>query len=181
MRYVQKPNIFPHDDPKINKIFSILPKFTLGPKDKIVGVSILKDNYKANKKALMIMGGKPSLLENDEVIILYKEMIEEIRKYDNIDTVYFKGHHADNSNNFLKAIDRSLTFEDITQDRPVEEVIEEYNPCHIWSYPSSGLINLKAMYGEKIEMTSYYIKDKESQIKKLQPIFEELNINLKLI
>ncbi|MGB5820710.1 MAG: hypothetical protein WBG90_14590 [Saonia sp.] len=50
-----------------------------------------------------MMGGKPSVLENGEVVAIYREMIAEIKTYNNDLKIYFKGHHADKTNNFYIA------------------------------------------------------------------------------
>jgi len=179
--YKINPIIFPADNPGINKIYSILPKFTLGPKEKIKEVSLLKDTYKSKEDCILIMGGKPSLLENNEVILLYQQMIEKAKSYGSATKIYFKGHHADQSNNFDLANKGQLEVEDITQNSPIEEVIEIYKPSLILSYPSSGLVSLKAMYGKHIEVFSYYREEKKNHITKLWPIFEDLDIYLKLV
>lgn len=179
--YKIRPGIFPADNPRIHKIYSILPQFTLGPKDKIIKVSIAKENYISKKNCILIMGGKPSLLENNEVIALYEQMIQKIGSYGPNVKVYFKGHHSDISNNFDLANKNQIQVEDITQNKPIEEVIELYKPCLILSYPSSGLVNLKAMYADKIEVFSYYMETKKNHLAKLWPIFEDLHIHLELI
>lgn len=180
-KYNFNPIIFPYNNPLIHKIYSILPEFTLGPKEKILNVSLLKDTYSSKKNSILIMGGKPTLLEDREVISLYGQMISKILDYGPKIKVYFKGHHADRSDNFEKANRGQLTVQDITQNSPIEEMVEDYRPFLILSYPSSGLVNLKAMYGNQIELNSYYIKKKKDHLKKLWPIFENLDINLNLI
>lgn len=180
-RYNFNPIIFPYNNPIIYKIYSILPEFTLGPKEKIFNVSLLTDSYSSKKNTVLIMGGKPSLLEDIEVVSLYDQMISKILDYGPQIKVYFKGHHADRSDNFEIANRGRLTIEDITQNSPIEEVIEDYRPFLILSYPSSGLVNLKAMYGDNITMISYYIKNKKKHLQKQQPVFSHLNIELKLI
>jgi hypothetical protein len=179
--YQIEPIIFPADDPSINKIYTILPEFTLGPKEKMQKISLIKEDYKSEKNRILIMGGKPSLLENEEVIMLYGKMIEKIKAHGPNTKIFFKGHHADQTNNFNKANNNEIQVQDITQNNPIEEVIEAYNPYLILSYPSSGLVNLKAMYNDKIEVHSYYMEKKKAQLEKLWPIFEKLDIHLSLI
>jgi hypothetical protein len=176
INYKIEEEILPVNNIRVNKIYSILKKFTLGPVEKIEEISLLQKTYKAIPGNILIMGGKPSLLENDEVISLYNEMIELILAQKVKAKIFFKGHHADVSNNFEKANNDRLTIIDITRNSPVEEVIEEYSPSIVLSYPSSGLVNLKAMYGEKIVVNSYYIKEKKEHLSKLWPIFEELGV-----
>ncbi len=180
-KYNAKPVIFPSNDSRISKVFSILPEFTLGPQEKIVDVSISREEYKGKQNTILIMGGKPSLLNNEEVISIYKEMLLLIASYDQKVKVYFKGHHADTSNNFEIANRGLIQIEDITQNSPIEEVIALYNPSLVMSYPSSGLINLKAMYDNNIDMISYYTKEKKDQISYMEPIFDHMNIELRLI
>lgn len=170
------PEIFPHDSPRINAIYTVLPNFTLGSKNKLVKVEMLANTYKPNKKSALILGGKPSLLTHDEVKKIYKEMISIITK-SGFDIVFFKGHHADNSLNFENVVDTNFHYKDITQNSPIEEVLEIYQPAHIYSYPSTALVNLKAMYGGQIAINSFYIADKKSDIDYMTPIFEKLEIN----
>lgn len=181
MNYQIEPQILPVNDTRVNKIYSILKKFTLGPVEKIEEVSLLQSSYKAILNNVLIMGGKPSLLEDEEVIFLYNEMIELILKLDFKPKIFFKGHHADSSNNFEKANNGRLKIIDVTRNNPIEEVIEEYSPSIILSYPSSGLVNLKAMYGNQIKIKCYYNKIKKEDFKKLSPIFEHMKINISLV
>ena len=120
-------------------------------------------------------------IENIEVISIYSEMIKKIKSFDRPLKIYFKGHHADTSDNFKIANKEQIEVEDISQNSPIEEVIEIYKPSLVLSYPSSGLINLKAMYGGEINMISYYIEKKKDQIEYLNPVFESLEIQLKVI
>ncbi len=93
----------------------------------------------------------------------------------------FKGHHADTSLNFQNANNTNLKFQDITQAKPIEEVVERYNPGLILSYPSSGLINLKEMYGEEIDMICFYTAKKRKQVAKFETIFSDLDIKIRFI
>ena len=181
MGYQRNPVIFPAYDSKVHTIYSILPKFTLGPKEKIKEISLLQERYAANTSNILIMGGKPTLLENEEVIQLYREMIKQIMMYTGELKIYFKGHHADKTNNFDIANNHGISVEDITQSNPVEDVIEQYRPFAVFSYPSSGLINLKKMYHNNIEIYSFYKKSKEQDLSKIWPIFKELGIHVKLL
>lgn len=181
IKYQISSLIFPADDDRINCIYSILPEFTLGPISKIKKVNVLKEDYESKPNAILILGGKPSLLMNSEVVAIYEEMIKYIQENIYKAKVYFKGHHADTSNNFEKANNNKIEVIDITQNKPIEEVIELYSPSLVLSYPSSGLINLKAMYGDKMNMISYYIENKKSQINYLDPVFNRLKIKLMLI
>ncbi|MFX0556025.1 hypothetical protein ACOCEA_04465 [Maribacter sp. CXY002] len=179
--YRIEPEILPVNNDKVNKIFTILKKFTLGPKEKLNEISLLQEGYTPQPGNILILGGKPTLLNNEEVISLYNEMIEFILNLELKTQIFFKGHHADVSNNFEKANIGRINIIDITRNSPVEEVIEDFSPSIILSYPSSGLVNLKAMYGENIEVNSYYIRQKNEHLSKLWPIFDELQIKKILI
>lgn len=179
--YQMELKILPVDDFRVHSIYTILKKFTLGPREKIREISLLKEKYKPQTNSVLIMGGKPSLLTNEEVIVLYDEMICSIQKELGVQTVYFKGHHADKSKNFEIANRNRVEVIDITQHKPIEEIIDQYSPAAILSYPSSGLINLKAMYGDLIEIKCYYNKIKKEDVKKLSPIFEHMEININLV
>ena len=179
-KYRRIPRIFPANHPEINKIYSIFPEFTIGPAEKMVKVSLLKEKYVGQKNHVLIIGGKPSLLTDEEVIGLYGLMIEKILLRNENIKVYFKGHHADRSSNFHKANNGRLAITDITQNSPVEEIIEAYSPGTVLSYPSSALVSLKAMYGDNIEIFSYYKKEKKQLLAELWPIFEKLNIHTDL-
>ena len=175
-KYQREPEIFPAEHPDVTRIYSVFPEFTLGPDHKLKEVSLQQEDYRADSRAVLILGGKPSLLTHEEVQTLYGLMIEDIIARPEIDTVYFKGHHADPSDNFERANKNRLTVEDITQSKPVEEIIGMYRPSIIYSYPSSGLVNIRAMYGDRLQVISYYIKPKRDNLKTLWPIFEKLNI-----
>lgn len=179
--YNVEPEILPVNNKKINKIYTVLKKFTLGPKEKIFEVSLLKENYKPNPGNILILGGKPSLLEDNEVISLYNKMIERVLSLHKDTKVFFKGHHADVSGNFEKANADRIKIIDISNNSPIEEIIEDYSPSVVLSYPSSGLVNLKAMYGDKIDVNCYYIEEKKEDITKLRPIFDELGIKQTLL
>lgn len=178
--YRFEPEIFPFDSAKINAIYTVLPKFTLGSKNKLVKVEMRGNTYVPRKTSALILGGKPSLLTHDEVKDIYRQMISIITKQ-GFEMVFFKGHHADTSSNFESVVKDDFKYKDITQNSPIEEVLEVYQPAHVFSYPSTALINLKSMYGDKIDINSYYVKDKKSDIDYMIPIFEELNINSHLL
>ncbi len=178
--YNRNPEILPVDDRSIAKIYSIFPEHTLGPEHKMVEVSLRKAKYVSKKNCVLIVGGKPSALEDSEVISLYGQMIDKVLQSQEIMTVYFKGHHADTSSNFEIANAGRIKFEDITQNSPIEEVIECYRPSLVLSYPSSALVNLKGMYGDNIAVFSYYIDAKKQLLDKIWPIFEKLNIYINL-
>lgn len=178
--YKFTPKIFPYNSSEIKAIYTVLPKFTLGAKNKLVKVAMQANTYEPNKRSALILGGKPSLLTNDEVKDIYKQMIS-IMTEQGFEVVFFKGHHADKSSNFERVVGANFTYKDITQNNPIEEVIETYKPTHIYSYPSTALVNLKAMYGDKIDINAFYIEDKKSDIDYMTPIFEELKINFQLL
>ncbi|MGB6151703.1 MAG: hypothetical protein WBG48_06900 [Pricia sp.] len=178
--YRRNSEILPVEHPSVNAIYTIFPEHTLGPKQKMVEVSLLKEKYTGQNNCVLIVGGKPSALEDSEVILLYREMIEKILQFPEESTVYFKGHHADTSSNFEIANAGRIEFQEITQNSAIEEVIELYRPSTILSYPSSALINLKAMYGKKIDVFSYYIDTKKQILEKIWPIFEKLNVYINL-
>jgi len=181
LRYVYEPRIFPAHSDDITKIYTILPEFTSGPAKKMVKISLLKKSYTPNTDTILILGGKPSLLSNEEVIQLYASMLALTHTLSSNPMIYFKGHHADKSQNFENANNNRYKYEDITQPQPVEAIIEEYSPGWILSYPSSGLINLKEMYGSKINMISFYNKQKLKHILYLKDIFAHQGIEIKLI
>jgi hypothetical protein len=181
MPYKRTSLICPVEDKSVQYIYTILPEFTLGPSAKFKQVTLEEPHYTPNPSRILILGGKPSLLTNTEVIELYKRMLQRIKNLNRPVEVLFKGHHADLSDNFLKANQNSVPFKDITQAMPVEQIISEVSPTLILSYPSSGLVNLKAMFGAKIEMACYYIENKQQHIERLIPIFGQLGIEITLI
>ena len=178
--YKRNTEILPVEHPSVGCIYTIFPDFTVGPKQKMKEVSLFKKKYEGKNNCILIVGGKPSALDDSEVILLYGEMIEKILSLSEKSTIYFKGHHADTSSNFEIANAGRINFEDITQSSPIEEVIEQYRPNMILSYPSSALVNLKAMYGEKVAVFSYYIDAKKQILDKIWPIFEKLNVHINL-
>lgn len=180
IKYHFKPRIFPFDSTHINKIYTTISKFTLGDRERHVEIDLLKNNYEVNEGRILILGGKPSLLAHTEVQDMYSFILDAIKE-DKDKQIYFKGHHADSSNNFEIVSKDRLDYVDITQNSPIEEVIEMYNPCAIFSYPSSALINLKAMYGDKIKIECFYIKNRRQDLEMLTPIFEHMKINIELI
>lgn len=181
IRYKFHSEIFPANSNKINKIYSIFPTFTIGCKKKMKEIVLLEQCYSSKKNVVLILGGKPSLLNNQEVILIYREILKDIKDEFGNCKILFKGHHADTTNNFEIAAFNTIIFDDITEVRAVEEVIKDYRPSAIYSYPSSALVNLKAMYNTKIKLSSYYIDDKKEHLSMLCPIFESLGINLKTI
>lgn len=180
INYHFEPRIFPFDLINHGMIYTIKSEFTLGDKSKHVEVNFQKKEYNAIKQHTLVLGGKPSLLSAPEIQAIYRKIIDLIT-LQNTYTHFYKGHHADNSNNFELAKTSDISFIDITQNSPIEEVVEQYNPLKVYSYPSSALINLKAMYGNRIELFAFYIKDKVSDIDKLRPIFKAMDIKLILI
>ncbi len=180
INYKFEPQIFPNQSSRIDSIYTVLPSFTLGPKEKMREVVIVSEDYVSKENTVLILGGKPSLLTNEEVKRIYAQMSSLITEIEGV-TVYYKGHHADTSNNFFDVIGDSFDFIDITQKSPVEEVIGRYRPEKVFSYPSSALVNLKAMYGEQIEISSFYVQKKKAQIDYMIPIFSELDIKSNLI
>ncbi len=181
LRYQYNEVIFPAKDGRISSIYTILPEYTLGDQDKMKRIDIRQYDYRGDKKIILILGGKPSLLDDSEVIELYREMLKVVLDQNNDTILLFKGHHADYSLNFQKANADQLRYKDITQNKPIEEVIELYNPGLILSYPSSGLINLKQMYGPEIEMNCYYTANKRKHVVKFENIFDELDIRIRFI
>lgn len=180
INYHFEPRIVPFDLIDNGIIYTILSKFTLGNKSKHKEIELQKKNYNAIKNNTLILGGKPSLLTDAEVQLIYTKIIGLISDQ-NTNQNFFKGHHADHSDNFDIANVDNISFTDITQNNPIEEVVEQYGPSKIYSYPSSALINLKAMYGMEIEIYCFYIKKKKKDLKKLLPIFEHMEINIEFI
>ncbi len=178
--YRIEPEILPVNNLKVHCIYTILKRHTLGPKSKLREISLLNQTFEANVDHVLIMGGKPSLLSGSEVIMLYKRMISFILDSKREQKVFFKGHHADTSNYFELANNEIETI-NITQSGPIEEVIGQYAPKLVLSYPSSGLVNLKAIYGNKIDLRCFYIEEKKGHLKKLWPIFEELDIQITFV
>ncbi|WP_235856347.1 alpha-2,8-polysialyltransferase family protein [Flagellimonas oceanensis] len=178
--YKYDPVIFPHDSEKISKIYTMLPKYTLGLPEKHVKVELRGLEYRPKPLSSLILGGKPALLTNAEVQKIYSHILDKI-SLNKKHKLFFKGHHADVSRNFEKANVAGQGFEDVTQDSPIEEVITRYSPARVYSYPSSALINLKSMYGDSIELFCFYIKEKKQEIDYLMPILEDLDISVELI
>jgi hypothetical protein len=179
MKYKREEQIFPASDNRVNAIYSILPEYTLGPPEKIKKINIRQPTFTGDREKVLILGGKPSLLENTEVIVLYRLMLKTAQELAESPVLLFKGHHADTSDNFTAANTENLPYIDITQDKPVEEVVSQYGPGIILSYPSSGLINLKVMFGDEIEMICFYTDQKKNQIIKLKNIFQDLGIQIR--
>lgn len=176
--YKYNPNITPFNSNLVNKVYTLFPEHTVAPKEKLQKIKVNIDRYVALDKVL-ILGGRPSLLTDIEIQKIYNTILNFYNSSFSNFKLLFKGHHADSSGNFEKVVD--LDFENITQHSPVEEIIEIYQPKIVISYPSSGLINLKSMYGNKIDLYSYYINEKKDNLKFLWPIFENVGINLKFI
>jgi len=181
MTYQYSEVIFPAMDNRVDSIYTILPKYTLGDKDRMKKVDIRRRDYRGDPNRVLILGGKPSLLLDQEVIELYREMLAVINKDKSKPTLLFKGHHADISLNFQEANAAGLNYEDITQAKPIEEIVEDYNPGIILSYPSSGLINLKEMYGSEIEMICFYPSGKRKYVVMFENIFSDLGIKIRFI
>jgi len=180
INYHFEPRIVPFDLIDNGLIYTILSEFTLGDKGRHVEIELQKKGYSTIKNNVLILGGKPSLLSHSEVREIYARIIRLISNVQN-STVFFKGHHADFSENFKIANNDNMPFKDITQSNPIEEVVEKYAPSKIYSYPSSALINLKAMYGNEIDIYCFYTKKKKEDLSKLLPIFEHMGINIDLI
>lgn len=180
IKYHFEPRIVPFDLIDNGLIYTISSEFTLGDKKRHIEIELQKKGYSPTKNNVLILGGKPSLLSNSEVQEIYARIIRLISNHEK-STVFFKGHHADFSDNFKIANSNNMSFEDITQSKPIEEVVEKYTPSKIYSYPSSALINLKAMYGNKMDIHCFYTKKKKGDLTMLLPIFEHMRINIEFI
>lgn len=176
-KYIYTKKIFPYDSPKIFEIYTPFQQLSKGPKKKIKEVAFSKRNYFSERSnGVLILGGPVSYLEQ-----FYKTCIKNIINTHPKYTIYYKGHSSFERENkkykklFEKVMKaKNLDYCELSIDQPIELLFFDLKIREIHSYPSSSIVNLKAMDSSK----RFYCYVNSSVNKKIISIFKTLKFNI---
>lgn len=137
------------------KIYSITPDLISSKCKNIISIPKLCDLHKKQKdKNICLILGQPyyNYIEESEYLLILNDMINFV-KDKNFKTVYYKPHHCEDDR--ILNIFSKKGIKIVEDNRCIEELIMNENMGYIIGFTSSALVNLKLIYGEKIESVSF--------------------------
>tara|TARA_R110002049_G_scaffold291474_3_gene475434 strand:+ start:10137 stop:11144 length:1008 start_codon:yes stop_codon:yes gene_type:complete len=184
-RYRYCKTILPYNSDKVKHIYTPLKEYTKGPKEKVKEIPFLPlEKYIIeNKNIYLILGGPVDYINE-----FYKKSLEEIlQKSISPPKIYYKGHASFHTHNehfkevfYAIAKEFGVEYIEITEQLPIEKLIDDVNPSEIYSYYSSALINLKLISGNRCDIKCY-ISEGPKLAGELEKIFQHFQIRLNLI
>ena len=169
--------IIPLYSAKISYIYTPFPEHTFGDRSKFIKINIDKIRYNKVERRCLILGQK--LLDKQHMKILYAHMLDDIQSNCYIE-IFYKKHPSENASIFeYIARQKKIKFINISSHLPIEKIFLQFKPSVVFSFYSSGLINLKAMY-EDVEIKCYLpdIRSGDIEYTKVRDIFENFSIEV---
>ncbi len=157
-KYKQVGDICPTLSERINGVYSLFPEFTKGydgtQRFKLITLGKQKLKPANIEKKVIILGQRLKSLNDSQLKSMYRIMLEDLNDFKG--KIFYKRHPSDESGLFEQTAEEiNLSYEVIRSVEPVELLIESQQPTHIVSMLSSSLINLKAAFGDDLELISY--------------------------
>ncbi len=179
IRYKYNKIIFPYKSQKIKHIYTPIQKFTKGDVKKLIEIPFkLEKEIEANPHHYLILGGPVSFLKS-----FYEDSIKEIIASSNKEfIIYYKGHASFKTHNpeyknvFSEmAVKYNIKYVNLSNEEPVELLIEKIKPFKIYSYYSSALLNISLMYPNNFKILCYF-DENNNHFEMFKSIFNHYNI-----
>tara|TARA_R110002051_G_scaffold315015_1_gene392867 strand:+ start:2724 stop:3737 length:1014 start_codon:yes stop_codon:yes gene_type:complete len=183
--YRYQKTILPYSSRKIKYIYTPIKQFTKGPKEKIteIPLTLCKKNlttFQNSKNVFLILGGPVEYIEE-----FYRKSLEDILQENILQPkIYYKGHSSFQTHNVnFKGVFDSVADElrveyiEITEQLPIEKLIDDISPSIIYSYYSSALINIQLMSNEKRKIKCY-LGNYDNNFNQIKHIFEFNDIEI---
>tara|TARA_B110000238_G_C16008278_1_gene387673 strand:- start:312 stop:875 length:564 start_codon:yes stop_codon:yes gene_type:complete len=171
--------ILPKDSKKVKHIYTPIKKFTKGDRSKIIELPFeQKSTIEINPNQYLILGGPVVFLRK-----FYEDCIFQIAKSSNQDfIIYYKGHssfetHYTQYKTMFQEIasKHKVNYVLLSNNEPIESLIEQIKPSVIYSYYSSALLNISLMFPNNFKIICY-LDEHNPHFKMFKSIFNHFNI-----
>tara|TARA_B110001452_G_scaffold72987_1_gene59029 strand:+ start:6414 stop:7424 length:1011 start_codon:yes stop_codon:yes gene_type:complete len=178
-RYRIKKTILPYNSPKVKHIYTPIQKFTKGNSLKVIELPFeQKQSIEINTNNYLILGGPIVFLRK-----FYEDCISQISKSSNKEfIIYYKGHSSFETHNphykniFSEVASKSnIKYFELSNNEPVELLIEKVKPSITYSYYSSALLNISLMFPNNFKIICY-LHEHDSHFRIFKSIFNHFNI-----